>query len=313
MFVNNIARGGSVAANGAGLWTAPGLSPAVAVGDSVTARQTVNGVQSDPSAAVIVIAGTPVLTSIVVTPANQTLAAGATQAFTATGNYSDGSSSDISAQVVWLSEHPAFASISAAGLVFALDAGSSLISATKDAIAGSTQVTVTAPALASIVVTPGNPIILATGTQAFVATGILTDGTSQNLAGQVTWASSDPTKATIDPASGIATVGRRTVDHQRDEERDPRDDDADRPGQGRRSRRRRRPRSRAGRQFDSHCQREHRRDRDRRELLEVTSSKSRRGDDRVYHDHDRNGSGQQRRHRRPRSDAARSTTCTPFS
>jgi uncharacterized protein YjdB len=205
VFVNAIARGSSVAANGAGQWTAAGLSPAVAVGDSVTARQTVNGVQSDSSAAVIVIAGTPVLTSIVVTPANPTLPSGATQGFTATGNYSDGSSSDISAQVVWLSDHPAFASITAAGVVFALDAGSSLISATKDAITGSTQVTVTAPALASIVVTPGNPIILATGTQAFVATGILTDGTSQNLAGQVTWASTDQTKATIDAVSGIAT------------------------------------------------------------------------------------------------------------
>ena len=68
LYVNGSPRGASVAANGTGQWTVVGLSPALAVGDSVTARQTVNGVQSDPSTAVIVVSGTPVLTSIVVTP-----------------------------------------------------------------------------------------------------------------------------------------------------------------------------------------------------------------------------------------------------
>ena len=51
-------------ANGSGEWSAPGLAPALALNDAVTARQTANGVQSDESATVVVSAGTPVLTSV---------------------------------------------------------------------------------------------------------------------------------------------------------------------------------------------------------------------------------------------------------
>jgi RHS repeat-associated protein len=161
----------------------------------------------------------PVLSSIAVTPANASVARGGTPQYTAIGTFTDAHTEDLTASVTWLSTNPAAASINAAGLAQALDQGATIIRATKGAIAGETSLTVTAAALASIVVTPANPVLLTTDTQPFTATGVLTDGTSQSLAGQVSWSSTDPSKASINPASGIATgvaAGPTTISATKD-------------------------------------------------------------------------------------------------
>ena len=64
VFVNGLPRGPTAVADSGGFWTVSGLAPALVVGDSVTARQTVNGVTSDSSGAIIVTAGTPTLLSV---------------------------------------------------------------------------------------------------------------------------------------------------------------------------------------------------------------------------------------------------------
>jgi hypothetical protein len=51
----------------------------------------------------------------VVTPANSSMAVGTTKQFTATGTFSDSSTQDISASVVWTSSSPAAATITAQG------------------------------------------------------------------------------------------------------------------------------------------------------------------------------------------------------
>ncbi len=78
-----------------------GLATGVAKGSSnITAS--LSGITS-PAALLMV---TKVLQSIAVTPANPTIAAGATQQFTATGTYSDGSTGNITATVTWASPAP---------------------------------------------------------------------------------------------------------------------------------------------------------------------------------------------------------------
>jgi len=71
------------------------------------------------------------------------------------------------------------------------------------------------PTLASIAVTPTNPTIQQIGAmQQFTATGIYSDGTTQNLTSQVTWASTSSAVATIIANSGLATgvgVGTSTI------------------------------------------------------------------------------------------------------
>src|SRR5205823_5054271 len=94
------------------------------------------------------------LTFLQVTPGNASVAASSTQQFSATGKYSDGSSRDLTALVTWGSSSTAVATVDANGLVTAVAAGSTNISATLGSISNSTSLTVTAPTISSISVTP---------------------------------------------------------------------------------------------------------------------------------------------------------------
>jgi len=62
-----------------------------------------------------------------------------------------------------------------------------------------------ADGLISLTVTPANPSIAAGQTQQFIATGLFSDGITQNLTASVTWSSSNPSVATIN-AAGLATT-----------------------------------------------------------------------------------------------------------
>ena len=149
------------------------------------------------------------LQSIAVTPANPSVAAGLTEQFDATGTYSDGSTQDLTTQVTWASATTSVATISNAsgsqGLATAIAQGSSTISATLGSIAGSTTLTVTAPVLQSIAVTPASPSVPKGLTQQFTATGTYSDNSTQDLTSQVTWASATTSVATINTA-GLATA-----------------------------------------------------------------------------------------------------------
>src|SRR5207245_1355681 len=146
------------------------------------------------------ISSSATLQSIAVTPANPSVPKGLTQQFTATGTYSDNTTQDLTTQVTWASATPAVATINTTGLATAVDLGSSVISASLTGVTGSTVMTVTAPVLQSIAMTPANPSVPKGLTQQFTATGTYTDNTTQNLTSQVTWASATTAVATINAA-----------------------------------------------------------------------------------------------------------------
>jgi hypothetical protein len=87
-----------------------------------------------------------------VTPANSTIAKGATLQFTASGTLSDKSTENLTSLVTWKSGTAATASISATGLATALADGTSTISAELNGITGSTTLTVGAPVLSPFAV-----------------------------------------------------------------------------------------------------------------------------------------------------------------
>jgi hypothetical protein len=78
------------------------------------------------------------LTSIAVTPANPNLLVGATQPFTATGTYSDGSKQNVTSQATWTASSTAAATINASGLATAVSAGTTTLTAALAGVAGST-------------------------------------------------------------------------------------------------------------------------------------------------------------------------------
>jgi len=146
------------------------------------------------------------LVSIHVTPVNPNAALGTSTQFTATGIFSDDSAQDLTSQVTWSSSAGSIASVSNAagsrGLATSSEMGSTTISATLDSVTGSTDLTVTSAALVSIQVTPVNPVIAKGTTRQFVATGIYSDHSTQDLTKQVTWSSSNIAVASVSNAAG---------------------------------------------------------------------------------------------------------------
>jgi len=153
---------------------------------------------------------TPVtLVSIVVTPANPSIAPGAALQFSALGNYSDGSTQDLTAQVTWSATGAA--AIGPAGLVSSTVAGSVAVRATLGTLAGSTTLTISTPTLVSLTILPANSSIAPGASQQFNATGHYSDGGTRDLTTQVAWSSTGTVQVSssglaISSGSGVGTV-----------------------------------------------------------------------------------------------------------
>lgn len=147
----------------------------------------------------------PQLTSIQVTPASPSVAAGLTQQFMATGMYSNSTTQDLTSTATWSSSNMSVATIASGGLATTKAAGGPVtISAAQNGVTGTASLQVTAPTLVSIAVTPAADSIPVGTFLQFTATGTYTDGSTQNLTSSVTWSSSAATVASI-AAGGLAT------------------------------------------------------------------------------------------------------------
>jgi uncharacterized protein YjdB len=160
-------------------------------------------------AATLTVGPAATLQSIAVTPATPSIAAGATQQFTATGTYSDNSTKNTTASVTWKSSNTAFATIGAAtGLATGVAAGTTQITATQGSVVSPNDpltVSTTTATLQSIAVTPGLPSIGIGNTVQFTATGTYSDNSTKNITTSVTWKSSATAFASIGAATGLAT------------------------------------------------------------------------------------------------------------
>ena len=145
------------------------------------------------------------LTAIAVTPANPSVPVNTMQQLTATGSYTDGSSADLTSLVTWTSSAVSKANVDASGVVTGVSSGSASITATLNSVSGSTTVTVTAPSITAISVSPDGLTLPLNVTQQFVATASYSDGSSQDLVSGVTWSSSATSVATID-TNGLASL-----------------------------------------------------------------------------------------------------------
>ncbi|MCW8125219.1 Ig-like domain-containing protein [Microbulbifer halophilus] len=158
------------------------------------------------------------LEAILVEPSDPSVALGLQLTFTATGSFSDGSTQDLTTQVDWSSSDTGVAVIGTdnvldlQGKAIPRAAGTTTIAAREknSGVSGNTTLTVTPATVQSITVTPENPSVSALFDQQFTATGQLSDGTTQDITGQVSWTSDTPDVATISNApagsEGLATT-----------------------------------------------------------------------------------------------------------
>lgn len=146
-----------------------------------------------------------VITDLQLTPGAVSKPKGQTQQFTATGIFSDGSTRNVTENASWSSADPAVATVDSQGLAKGVDTGGPVsISASFDGIQDSAQITVTDAVLNSLEVSPGTVSIPLGTEQQYTATGHFSDGSTENLTGDVTWESSNSDIATID-GTGLAT------------------------------------------------------------------------------------------------------------
>lgn len=152
----------------------------------------------------------PTLTSISVVPANSSVPAGATQQFAAIGEYSDGTTYDLTPYVAWSSSNTGVAATgsffaTANGLFGASTIGTATITATLPGyqiISGSTLMTVTPAELRSIWISPSSTNVIAGASIQFTATGFYSDGTAHVITSSATWTSSSASVATVSNSPG---------------------------------------------------------------------------------------------------------------
>lgn len=161
----------------------------------------------------VVVQSSP-LQSIVISPADARVPEGMGIQLTATGQFGDGSTQNLTNTVTWTCTPSTIATISTVpsfqGTVTGIAPGSAMVTAVFAGVVGTTTVNTTNATVTAITVTPANPSIALGTNQQFAATGHFSDGSSINLTRQVTWTSSDVGFAVIN-ASGLASsVGTGT-------------------------------------------------------------------------------------------------------
>jgi uncharacterized protein YjdB len=191
--------------------TNTGLATGVAPGGPVTITATLGGAIGSAMLTV----SPPALVSITITPPNPSVAAGLSSQLTATGNYSDGTTNDLTATAVWASSAVGVATITAAGLAMGIAAGAATITATESGMSGRTVVTVTAAVAQSIGVSSKLTYVGAGQTRQFTAIVTYSDGNTKDVTADpaTNWNSSALNVATIN-ATGLATgvaAGNTTI------------------------------------------------------------------------------------------------------
>jgi hypothetical protein len=181
-----------------------GLATALAAGPSVVTAS-FEGVDGQTT----VTASAATLTSITVASSTGKVPQKYTTRFTATGNYSDGTTRDLTSAVSWTTSNTALATISNVsptwGVVTGMGPGAVTITARLSGRSGSAALTVTNAKLKSVAITPAASTLPVGQTGQLTATGTFDDGEVLEVTGQVKWTSSDRSIARV--SNGGATRG----------------------------------------------------------------------------------------------------------
>ncbi|MDX2469071.1 MAG: Ig-like domain-containing protein [SAR324 cluster bacterium] len=145
---------------------------------------------------------TATLESIDVTPSNRTLPTSMEIQYSATGNYSDGSTFDLTDSVLWDNQDTSIVLVSnestSKGKAKTVATGSSTITATFGTISGTTTLTVSSITVSSIEIEPAVATFANGYTEHFKATAVFSNNATRDVTDFVTWYSSDSTVAQPD-------------------------------------------------------------------------------------------------------------------
>ena len=174
-----------------------GLSQAISTGET-TISATFAGISSSTQLTVVEAS----LQSITVSPANPTLLSLSRADFTAVGNYSDGSTAEITGQVAWSSTSKSVASVTSTGAVKTLMSGTTSIEAALSGVIGTASLKVTGGNLTRIAISPLNPLLVKGTTGKISANGTFSNGSSRDISGAVDWTVANTDFATVTTPGG---------------------------------------------------------------------------------------------------------------
>jgi hypothetical protein len=140
------------------------------------------------------------------TPGNTTIATGTTQQFKLIGTFSDGVTTvDLSKSARWQTSNYKDAVINSSSLVTGVSNGSVAISGSYENMApATTTLVISSATIQSIAVTPSSPTVILGAVEQFTATGLFSDGSTQDIKTISQWASSDPAVAVVNQ-TGVAS------------------------------------------------------------------------------------------------------------
>ncbi|MCM0151427.1 beta strand repeat-containing protein [Photobacterium galatheae] len=152
--------------------------------------------------------------SIIVDPLlPASIANGTTQQYQATALFSDGSTADVTAQVNWLSDDTSIATISATGLAQGVGEGNTVISAHLQGVDSADHLlNVTAAVLTALDITPLTANLAKGTTEQLNAIATFSDGSTQDVTNLVSWESSAPNVATVDPSGLVQSLDQGATD-----------------------------------------------------------------------------------------------------
>lgn len=165
------------------------------------------------------------LTGIVISPANFTLVQSTADRLTATGSFSNGTSREITGAVEWSTASATIATVATPGgnlawvsaLAVTPAATPTTISAKSGALTATTNLTVTAPALQALTISPATMDLTVGTSKYFKVTASFNNGSTQDVTTDSSWSSTVATRATAGDIgitkgriSGIA-AGQTTI------------------------------------------------------------------------------------------------------
>ncbi len=153
------------------------------------------------------------LDSIQVIPQNVELASGVQQSFQAIGNYSDGSTKDLSKQVEWLSSDTQVAQVTAAVAV-SNAAGTATISATLNGVSGQASLSVNSDILQSIEIIVNNPNLPVGLSSSITVLGFYSDQTIRDVTELASLQVDDASLVSIDSTTAMVqaiAIGHTTI------------------------------------------------------------------------------------------------------
>ena len=182
----------------------------VVTGVAAGTTQVIGAAGGTQAQATVIVIAIPVA-SVTVSPPTATLVVGTTQQLVATTLDANGDT--LSGRVVsWGTSDFTKATVSSTGLVTAMAAGTTTITAASESISGTSPITVINVPVASVTVSPATAMLVVGTTQQLVATA--RDASGNVLSGRVvSWGTSDFTRATVSSAGLVTTVaaGAATV------------------------------------------------------------------------------------------------------